>query len=95
MVPNRLSVKPLSKLASCSWVAKRAFIDNLAEVTDDHCYRAMDSLLDALPEPQESVFFLTLRTSGLGFGPPSPQVNEASRRSAASGLTEQDLASLR
>jgi len=57
MVANRLSVKPLSKLAGCSWVAKRAFIDNLAEVTDDQCYRAMDFLLDALGELQESVFF--------------------------------------
>jgi len=57
MVANRLSVKPLSKLAGCSWVTKRAFIDNLAEVTDDQCYRAMDFLLDALGELQESVFF--------------------------------------
>ena len=57
MVANRLSVKPLSKLAGCSWVTKRAFIDNLAEVTDDHCYRAMDFLLEALPQLQESVFF--------------------------------------
>ena len=57
MVANRLSVKPLSKLAGCTWVAKRAFIDNLAEVTDDQCYRAMDFLLDALSELQESVFF--------------------------------------
>ena len=57
MVANRLSVKPLSKLGGCSWVTKRAFIDNLAEVTDDHCYRAMDFLLEALPQLQESVFF--------------------------------------
>ena len=53
MVANRLSVKPLSKLAGCSWVAKRAFIDDLAEVTDDQCYRAMDFLLEALPELQD------------------------------------------
>src|ERR1700739_3170506 len=32
LAPNRLSVKPLSKLAGCGWVAKRAFIDGLAEV---------------------------------------------------------------
>jgi len=57
MVANRLSVKPLSKLACCSWVTKRAFIDDLAEVSDDACYRAMDFLLDALPQLQESVFF--------------------------------------
>ena len=57
MVANRLSVKPLSKLAGCTWVTKRAFIDNLPEVTDDACYRAMDFLLEALPQLQESVFF--------------------------------------
>ena len=57
MVANRLSVKPLSKLAGCTWVTKRAFIDNLAEVTDDACYRAMDLPLEALPQLQESVFF--------------------------------------
>jgi hypothetical protein len=57
MVANRLSVKPLSKLAGCTWVTKRAFIDNLAEVSDDACYRAMDFLLEALPQLQESVFF--------------------------------------
>jgi Transposase DDE domain len=57
MVANRLSVKPLSKLASCSWVARRAFIDGLGELTDDACYRAMDFLLEALEELQETVFF--------------------------------------
>ena len=57
MVANRLSVKPLSKLAGCEWVAERAFIDGLAEVSDDECYRAMDFLHAALPELQERVFF--------------------------------------
>jgi Transposase DDE domain len=57
MVANRLSVKPLSKLAGCEWVAERAFIAGLAEVTDDECYRAMDFLHAALPELQERVFF--------------------------------------
>ena len=42
MVSNRLSVKPLSKLAGCDWVAERAFVEGLAEVSDDECYRAMD-----------------------------------------------------
>ena len=41
MVANRLSVKPLSKLAGCEWVRQRAFIEGLAEVSDDECYRAM------------------------------------------------------
>ena len=57
MVANRLSVKPLSKLAGCSWVARRAFIDGLPEVSDDSCYRAMDFLIDALAELQKTVFF--------------------------------------
>ena len=57
MVANRLSVKPLSKLAGCKWVRDRAFIDGLAEVSDDECYRAMDFLHAALPELQERVFF--------------------------------------
>ncbi len=57
MVTNRLSVKPLSKLAGCAWVAERAFIEGLAEVSDDACYRAMDFLHAALPELQERVFF--------------------------------------
>src|SRR5436190_20737905 len=57
MVANRLSVKPLSKLAGCEWVAERAFIEGLAEVSDDACYRAMDFLHAALPGLQERVFF--------------------------------------
>jgi len=57
MVANRLSVRPLSKLAGCTWVARRVFIEGLEEVSDDACYRAMDFLLSALPELQEQVFF--------------------------------------
>ena len=57
MVTNRLSVKPLSKHAGCTWVQQRAFIDQCPELADDNCYRAMDFLLDALAELQESVFF--------------------------------------
>ena len=57
MVSNRLSVKPLSKLAGCGWVRERAFIEGLAAVSDDECYRAMDFLHAALPELQERVFF--------------------------------------
>ncbi|MCA1680101.1 MAG: transposase [Actinobacteria bacterium] len=57
MVSNRLSVKPLSKLAGCDWVADRAFVDGLAQVSDDACYRAMDFLHAALPVLQERVFF--------------------------------------
>ncbi len=57
MVANRMSVKPLSKLAGCDWVAERAFIEGLPAVSDDACYRAMDFLHAALPELQERVFF--------------------------------------
>jgi len=57
MVANRLSATPLSKLAGCSWVAERVFIDGLTEVSDDACYRAMDFFLGALGELQEAVFF--------------------------------------
>ena len=57
MVANRLSVKPLSKLAGCTWVARRAYIDGLPEVSDDACYRAMDFFLSTLSELQETVFF--------------------------------------
>ena len=57
MVANRLSATPLSKLAGCSWVADRVFIDGLTEVSDDACYRAMDLFLTALGELQEAVFF--------------------------------------
>jgi DDE family transposase len=57
MVANRLSVKPLSKLAGCGWVAERAFVAGLPEVSDDACYRAMDRLGDALAGVQERVFF--------------------------------------
>jgi hypothetical protein len=57
MVANRVSVKPLSKLAGCGWVSERAFIEGLAEVSDDECYRAMDFLHAALGELQERVFF--------------------------------------
>jgi len=57
MVANRLSPTPLSKLAGCTWVADRVFIDGLAAVSDDACYRAMDFFGDALPDLQQEVFF--------------------------------------
>lgn len=57
MVANRLSPTPLSKLAGCSWVAHRVFIDGLAQVSADACYRAMDVFLSTLAELQQAVFF--------------------------------------
>ena len=53
MVANRLSVKPLSKLAGCGWVAERAYVAGLPAVGEDACYRAMD----VLPGLRERVFF--------------------------------------
>ncbi len=57
IVANRLSPTPLSKLAGCSWVNERVFIDGLDEIDEDMCYRAMDVLLKILPSLQETVFF--------------------------------------
>jgi len=57
MVANRLSVKPLSKLAGCDWVAQRAFIEGLPGISADDCYRAMDFFLSTLAELQQQVFF--------------------------------------
>lgn len=57
MVACRLSVRPLSKLAGCSWASDRAFIDGLPDVYDEACYRAMDFLYAVLPALQERVFF--------------------------------------
>ncbi|MGH3501512.1 MAG: IS1634 family transposase, partial [Nocardioidaceae bacterium] len=56
-VANRLSAKPLSKLAGCSWVTNRVFIPGLDQVSEDACYRAMDFFLTTLAELQEAVFF--------------------------------------
>src|SRR2546421_8468950 len=57
MVANRLSPTPLSKLAGCGWVEQRVFIEGLAELSEDACYRTMDFLLEVLPELAEAVFF--------------------------------------
>lgn len=57
MVANRVSPRPLSKLAGAAWVSNRVFIEGLPAVSDDACYRAMDFFLDALPQLQQEVFF--------------------------------------
>ncbi|MBY0397372.1 MAG: IS1634 family transposase [Thermoleophilia bacterium] len=56
LVANR-ALDPLSKLAATRWVRERVFIEGLAELGDDAAYRAMDFLLEALPELQREVFF--------------------------------------
>jgi len=56
LVANR-ALDPLSKLAATRWVRERVFVGGLPELSDDRAYRAMDFLLDALPELQKEVFF--------------------------------------
>jgi hypothetical protein len=57
MVANRLSPTPLSKLAGCSWVRERVFVEGLADLDEDACYRAMDVFLSMIDELAEAVFF--------------------------------------
>jgi len=50
------ALKPGSKLAATKWVAKRVAINDLTVFTDDQAYRAMDFLLEALPEIASEIF---------------------------------------
>jgi hypothetical protein len=58
MVGNR-ALDPCSKLACSEWAIEDVAIDGLAEIDEDHCYRAMDLLVEADTEGgvQEAVFF--------------------------------------
>ena len=56
MVANR-ALEPLSKLAASKWLCERAWIDGLAELDEDACYRAMDWLLEIEDELAEQVYF--------------------------------------
>jgi hypothetical protein len=58
MVANR-ALDPCSKLACSEWAVEDVAIDGLAEIDEDHCYRAMDLLVEADTEGgvQEAVFF--------------------------------------
>jgi transposase len=58
MVSNR-ALDPSSKRACSEWARKDAAITGLDEIDEDHCYRAMDLLVDADTEGkvQEAVFF--------------------------------------
>lgn len=56
LVANR-ALDPLSKLAAGRWVGERVFIEGLPELDCQPAYRAMDFLLEALPELQREVFF--------------------------------------
>jgi hypothetical protein len=48
---------PSSKLEATRWIREETYIEGLAQVDHKTCYRAMDFLLDALGELQETVFF--------------------------------------
>ena len=51
------ALAPSSKLEVTRWVADDVHIAGLEGLDADQCYRAMDFLLEALPELQETVFF--------------------------------------
>jgi hypothetical protein len=50
------ALEPGSKLAATRWVGERVAIEHLDGFSDDRAYRAMDFLLDALPEIAAEVF---------------------------------------
>jgi transposase len=58
MVANR-ALDPGSKLACSEWAVEDVAISGLQEIDEDHCYRAMDLLVEADTEGQvqEAVFF--------------------------------------
>jgi transposase len=51
------ALAPSSKLEATRRVREEVHIDGLAEIDTDSCYRAIDFLLESLPELQETVFF--------------------------------------
>jgi hypothetical protein len=50
------ALEPASKLAATRWVAERVAVEGCAGFSDDQAYRAMDFLLDALPQIAGEVF---------------------------------------
>jgi hypothetical protein len=58
MAANR-ALDPCSKLACSEWATQDVAIDGLEQIDEDHCYRAMDLLVQADTEGgvQEAVFF--------------------------------------
>ncbi|MDQ3155009.1 MAG: IS1634 family transposase, partial [Actinomycetota bacterium] len=50
------ALEPGSTLAATGWVGERVFIEHLGGFSDDQAYRAMDFLLDALPEIAAEIF---------------------------------------
>jgi hypothetical protein len=64
LVANR-GCEPASKLAATRWVAERAVVPGLPEVSDDACYRAMDWLLEIEADLAESVYFSVAHLANL------------------------------
>jgi len=58
MVANR-ALDPSSKLSIEEWVAKDVFLGNSEEIKVQHCYRAMDFLLEHDQMVQKEVFWAT------------------------------------
>ncbi len=56
MVCNR-ALEPMSKLGCAAWVTEKAAIPGLVELDDDHCYRAMDWLLEIEVELAQQVYW--------------------------------------
>ena len=50
------ALEPGSKLAAGGWVGQRVHVAGLQALSDDQAYRAMDFLLDALPDVASGVF---------------------------------------
>ena len=55
MVSNR-SLAPSSKLGLEEWISKKVMIPGLSDLDVQHCYRAMDFLLESEEEIQHEVF---------------------------------------
>lgn len=56
MVCNR-ALEPMSKLGCTSWVTEKTVVPGLPELDDDHCYRAMDWLLEIEAELAQQVYW--------------------------------------
>jgi hypothetical protein len=53
------ALEPGSKLAATGWVADRVAVENCGGFSDDAAYRAMDFLLEALPQVASEIFSST------------------------------------
>ena len=88
MVANRLSVRPLSKLAGCGWVAEAGIIEGLAKVSDDRaigrwtsCTRRLRRCRSGCSSPSRTC--LTSRSTCCSLTPPRPTGDRPAARRAA------------